>query len=81
VAEKRPISKNATTGTFFFKTVDLFELASRWVFTNNVVLNGSYFLSSTLNYLIARGDQVAGIPLENSEEFKIRSLPADLGVK
>lgn len=55
VAEKQRISSLATTGTFYFKSVSVFLEAAEWTLVNNNHLDGRFYNSSTLNYLVTQG--------------------------
>ena len=63
MAEKIPISSFASTGLFYFKSVELFKWATEWVLKENMHTNGAYYLSSALNYLIVNGEYVSGVKL------------------
>lgn len=54
VAEKRRISSLATTGTFFFRSVSVFLEGAEWTLVNNNHLDGRFYNSSTLNYLVTQ---------------------------
>lgn len=64
VAEKQRVSNLATTGTFYFKSISVFLEAAEWTLVNNNNLDGHFYNSSTLNYLISRGMsvEVANLP-------------------
>lgn len=76
VAEKRVIGPLATTGVFYFRHASDFLDASTWCLVNNATHNGSYFVSSTLNYMVSQGRRVlqASIP---RQEYRSWSLPID----
>lgn len=59
VAEKRPLSRDALTGLFYFrKGRDYVEAAKRVLLKQNH-LNGKYYLSSAINELILMGKRIA----------------------
>lgn len=63
MAEKITISRFASTGLFYFKSVELFKWATEWVLKENMHTNSAFYLSSALNYLIMNGENVAGVKL------------------
>lgn len=76
VAEKSVVSDFATAGAFYFGRVDLFLEAAKWCFVNHTDLNGQFFCSSALNYLIMCGKTVVAREI-NSAKYRSFSLPAD----
>lgn len=55
VSEKYQIGNLATIGLFYFQTGKLFLDASSWTLLNNAHVNGNFYISTTLNYLISEG--------------------------
>lgn len=76
VAEKRVIGPYATTGFFFFQSSRTFVEAATWVLVNNASHEGNFYVSATLNHLIAKGESV-GYRLVDRHEYESRSLPVD----
>lgn len=76
VSEKYEVSSLATTGFFFFQTAQSFIDSARWVLLNNARVNGRYYVSTTLNFLISRGAGV-GYQLLPEGQYKSWSLPVD----
>lgn len=76
VAEKRVIGPLATTGVFYYRTVQEFVDAATWCLVNNASLNGVFYVSTTLNYLVSRGEEVAYARIQRSE-YRSWSLPID----
>lgn len=76
VTEKIVSGPYATVGCFYFKSAGLFLEAAKWVFLNNAQVNGSFFVSTSLNYLISQGMSVnyEVIPRSSYRSF---SKPAD----
>lgn len=76
VSEKYEVSNLATTGFFFFQTAQIFCDAAKWVLINNAEINGRYYVSTTLNFLISLG---AGVGFERipPDHYKSWSLPVD----
>lgn len=59
VAEKRPVSRDALTGFFYFRHGRDFVEAAKQVLIKQTSLNGKYYLSSAINELILKGKQIA----------------------
>jgi hypothetical protein len=76
VAEKRVIGLLATTGVFYFRTVELFLDAAQWCLINNAKDRGLYYVSTTLNALIIRGLKVKYVQIPR-HEYRSWSLPID----
>lgn len=54
-AEKRPISKEAIAGFYYFSTGSLFIRAAKKSILNRASINGKYYVSSAFNELILDG--------------------------
>lgn len=76
VAEKRVIGPLATTGVFYYRSVHEFIEAATWCLVNNASLNGAFYVSTTLNYLVSRGEEVAYARIER-DQYRSWSLPID----
>lgn len=76
VSEKYEVSSLATTGFFFFQTAQSFIDSAKWVLMNNATVNGRYYVSTALNFLISRGAGV-GYELLPADQYKSWSLPVD----
>jgi len=50
IREKKKISSYASSGVFYFPSINVLLEAVRWGVKNNVVTNGELYLSSCLNY-------------------------------
>lgn len=70
-AEKMPISRHAVAGFYYFKTAGLFFEAAKEMIRKNVTVNGSYFVSHTLNEIILREGKVAALPIDKKDYFHI----------
>lgn len=70
-AEKRPISKNAIAGVYYFKKAGDFIAGSFEVLKKNINVNGLFFISSTINELILSNKKVGyyTIPNEHYHSF------------
>jgi hypothetical protein len=67
-AEKRPISRNAVAGLYFFKTAGQFIEAAKSTILNSAVDSG-YYLSSTINELILSGKIVKACQIDSERFF------------
>jgi CTP:molybdopterin cytidylyltransferase MocA len=76
VSEKFQIGSLATTGFFYFQSAKSFIEAARWVLLNNAQVDGNFYVSTTLNFLISRGEKV-GFQKIQSSEYRSWSLPID----
>lgn len=76
VAEKKAIGPYATTGVFFFRQASLFLEAATWCLVNNASHNGVFYVSTTLNYLIANGMNVGYEKIDRCR-YQSWSLPVD----
>jgi dTDP-glucose pyrophosphorylase len=70
-AEKRPISKNAIAGVYYYKKAGDFIAGSFEVVKKNINVNGLFFISSTINELILANKKVGyySIPNEHYHSF------------
>ena len=78
MAEKRLISNWASTGLFLFKRAQDFLDAGTWVLKQNMRTGNEFFMSSSLNYLVMRGDRVRGISLPAPNKYIRLATPFDL---
>ena len=67
VYEKEVISNQAIAGLYYFKNTSDFIQAAQEVIINDVSLDGSYYISSTLNQIILRNKSVKSVQLEPSQ--------------
>jgi NDP-sugar pyrophosphorylase family protein len=70
-AEKRPVSKNAIAGVYYYKKAGDFIAGSFEVVKKNINVNGLFFISSTINELILADKRVGyyAIPNEHYHSF------------
>ena len=70
-AEKRPISRNAIAGVYYFRKAGDFITSSFEVIKKNINTNGLFFISSTINELILSNKKVGyyAIPNEHYHSF------------
>lgn len=53
-AEKRPISRNAVAGFYYYKNAGLFMAAAKDMIRKNASVNGSFFICPTFNEMVLR---------------------------
>ena len=58
VAERKPISKHANIGPFFFKRGSDFVTASKEMMAEDFRVNGEYYCAPTFNWLIRDGKKI-----------------------
>ncbi len=76
VAEKKIIGPLATTGHFYFKRAADFIEASKWVLVNNAHVNGNFYVSTALNYLVSQGLSLGYKEIDRNDYFSF-SKPHD----
>lgn len=74
VAEKVVIGELATSGTYFFKNVEIFMDAAKWCLVNNIRTNDQFFVSSSLNYMIHRGMKIDHFEIDTKSYIPMSSL-------
>lgn len=77
VAEKRVIGQNATTGVFVFRSAEIFIDAAEWCLLNKIQTNDTFYVSSTLNYIVSQGGRV-GVARIEREAFSYYSRQDDI---
>lgn len=65
VAEKNPISSNATTGHYYWKSWKTFKDSASQMFAANDRYNNEFYLCPVFNYTIAQGNLVRTISVSN----------------
>lgn len=71
VVEKKPISRNAIAGLYYFKSGKIFAEAAMKAILNERNINGRFFISSALNELLLQDYTVVSIPIENSSYYSL----------
>lgn len=66
-AEKRPISKNAITGFYYFKTGKDFMSSSSKMIKKDASINGLYYVSPSLNEMVLENKLITTYSIENSK--------------
>jgi hypothetical protein len=78
MAEKRRISTWASTGIFIFRRARDFIDAGSWVLQQNMRTGDEFYMSSSFNYLVMRGDKVLGLKLPATNKYVRLASPFDL---
>lgn len=66
VAEKRPISRTATAGFYWFRTGKSFVAAAKRMIQKQAHVDGTYYVCPTLNELILDGMRIGAVKIESS---------------
>ena len=77
VAEKRPISRNATAGLYYFRETEAFIAAAERMIGKNAALGGEFYVCPVYNELILAGKRVTAFPVDRSEMHSL-GTPEDL---
>ncbi|WP_081687030.1 glycosyltransferase family 2 protein [Chitinilyticum litopenaei] len=67
--EKKPISRNAIAGLYYFKNGRDFVKASMNTIFKNASVNDSYYIAPTINELILDGKRTYATPIKNEHYF------------
>lgn len=89
VAEKQPISRNATVGIYYFKHGLVFARAAERMLLKNASLGGEFYVAPVYNELILDGHRVGIVPIhaqhmhglgtpEEVERFQSRAYTSSL---
>ena len=73
-AEKKPISKNAIAGFYYFRKGSDFVSAAKNSILKGADVNGLFFIAPTLNEFILRGQKVSGIKIPNDRYHSFYSV-------
>jgi len=66
-AEKRPISKHAIAGFYFFKKGEYFVESAMKMIKKDANINGLFFIAPTLNEMVLENKKLSIIKIENSK--------------
>lgn len=77
-AEKRPISRNATAGFYYFKKAKYFFVAAQRMILKNASVNGSFFVCPAFNEMILQ-QQIIGTYRIHKDQYY--SFSHDSGVE
>jgi len=72
-AEKRPISRNAMAGYYWFARGDDFIIAAQDMIHKNAQVDGQYYISLALNELILRQKRIGIYPIQASQYHPLKS--------
>jgi dTDP-glucose pyrophosphorylase len=77
VAEKRPISKSATVGVYYFRKTASFIAGAERMIAKNAAIGGEFYVCPVFNELILAGNRVTAFPLSRAEMHSL-GTPEDL---
>jgi dTDP-glucose pyrophosphorylase len=77
VAEKRPISSNATAGLYYFRSSGDFLAAAEKMILKNASRDGEFFVSPVYNELILAGKRITTHPIAR-EQMHSLGTPEDV---
>ena len=66
-AEKRPISKNAIAGFYYFKKGSYFVDSAMRMIEKDANVNGFYYIAPSLNEMILKGQKLSTYSIENDK--------------
>lgn len=69
-AEKRPISKNATTGFFYFNKGSLFVEAAKQMILKGAAVNGQYYVCPAFNEMILAQKNIGTYKIKKEQYYK-----------
>lgn len=75
-AEKRPISRNATAGIYYFKKGSDFIAATKAMIMKGASVNGGYFVCPTFNELILKQKKIAVHEIERDQYISLATPQA-----
>lgn len=75
-AEKRPVSRNATAGFYYFKQGQLFVSAAFNMIRKGANLNGTYFVCPAFNELVLAGKRIGVVPIERDQYISLATPQA-----
>jgi NDP-sugar pyrophosphorylase family protein len=76
-AEKKPISRNAIAGFYYFRSFVVFQRAAFKALENNDLTKGQLFISALLNQMILKNEKITGYRIK-TEEYKSFYSPQKL---
>lgn len=77
-AEKRPISRNATAGVYYFKKASYFFEAAKRMILKNASVNGSFFVCPVFNEMILQQMVIGTYRIEKDQYY---SFSHDSGIE
>ena len=79
VAEKRPISRNATAGLYYFRRSGDFIRGAERMILKNATVNGEFYLCPVFNELVLAGKVISIYPIAREQMFSL-GTPDDVDV-
>ncbi|TKB78024.1 MAG: glycosyl transferase family 2 [Nitrospira sp.] len=77
VAEKRPISRNATAGVYYFRRSRDFVAAAERMLLKHATVEGEFYVCPVYNELILMGKRISVFPLSRDQMFSL-GTPEDV---
>lgn len=71
-AEKRPISRYATTGQYYYKKGSDFVTAAKDMILKGASIDDKYYVCPSFNELVLKQKKVGHIKIDNSEYFSLK---------
>ncbi|WP_294378816.1 glycosyltransferase family 2 protein [uncultured Clostridium sp.] len=71
-AEKRPISRNATTGQYYFKKGSDFVEAAENMILKGASVEGQYYVCPSFNEMVLKQKKIGCIKIDTSEYFYLK---------
>jgi dTDP-glucose pyrophosphorylase len=75
-AEKRPVSRNATAGLYYFKKGEQFVSSAFSMIRKGASVNGAYFVCPTFNELILLGKRIGLVTIERDQYISLATPQA-----
>lgn len=72
-AEKRPISRHATAGIFWFRRGGDFLEAARAMIRKDAAVDGTFYIAPALNEMVLRGLTIGTAAIDPSEYFPLKT--------
>jgi hypothetical protein len=73
-SQKKPISKHATAGVFWFKKTKYFTDAAKKQIEKNADINGNFYVAPAFNELILDGKVVGAFSISNSQYTPLKDM-------
>lgn len=73
-AEKNPISKNASTGFYYFSKAEDFIVSSKSMILKKAQINGKFYLSLCLNEMILKQKKIGVYHIDKNRYFNLNNL-------
>lgn len=71
-AEKRPISKNATTGFYYYKKAKDFLDSATLMIKKGASVNGVYYVAPSLNEMVLKQKKIGTYRVDKSNYFNLK---------